>query len=331
MPTRISQSEFDNIMDQVSAEDVNMAFTHHPDGSNCMTLGTIHVGKNCRWKGVDLTMDDTVCPLTYSGSKDKAAATVTAAEKKLADHATRRVAHTSGFPIFGGTTLSKNTASASLRGAINIKDALFQECATSKNLVNSFYCDNSQLDNVVIKQGHQSDTVENCLSKQTDHSRVYQDLISTIAQTEVNKTESSLYIWEGVVLLLGTILAILALLTGEIPWKLRLVMLIIIAMITIFALYWVIKKYDKKHVIQWCPDCTLFKDEGSCMGSMCYWDTGVTPHKCRCDGTKTDCSVQCPLFFSESDCKKNHCGWNTKSNTCTGDPMICKDPAITPK
>jgi hypothetical protein len=327
MPTRISESTFDNIMNQIAKTDVDTAFTHNHD---CTVINNLHMGPNCNMDNVDIELGNTVCPLQYIGPNptDPSVAkhTITEANKKLADHASRRVAHTSGFPLFGGTTITSNVADASLNASISIKDKIFDDCSSSINLINSYECVISKIKNVCIKQGQQGSTVSDCVNKATDHSDIYQSLISNIAQSEVNKTESSLYIWEGLVFFISSVLIIIALLGGDLPWKMRFAIIIVIILLTIFVLYWVIKTYNKKHIVQWCPDCTILTDKNSCDGAMCYWDADANPARCRCDTTQTDCRVQCPIFLSKSDCTKNYCGWDDKQGVCTGSKDFCKDP-----
>ena len=317
MPIKISDNEIRQILQKTADEQINA--TLEKSGS-CLQANSIVTDKGCTIKNAEIDIYTCLCPLGYKkGSEESSMSYLNSIKNQQITDISQRLSHRSGFPLFPGTSVAKNIADASASARSDVTTSIFNDCNTSEDLINSVICKNSNIDNLYIKESGSGEELLSCVSKNLVTDSTSQDIKSSIAQSTVNHQQNTLYIWEGILFLVTISVVALLLLEGDLPLKLRLALVIVVIIIALFALYYLIKYYDKKEKVQWCPDCTKYTDQVECEGALCYWDGS----KCSCDGTKLDCTTQCTNFFNKTDCKRGNCYWT--GSECTG-AHPCKAP-----
>ncbi len=109
-------------------------------------------------------------------------------------------------------------------------------------------------------------------------------------------------------------------------WLVRFPLSLFFIIILIYLFNWVSKKFGKKTntITSYCTDCSKYDNPKDCKSALCYWDGSSST--CMCDGTKLDCTTQCPNFLTEKSCIKNNCGWDSIRRVCTGDVKYCHTP-----
>jgi hypothetical protein len=238
------------------------------------------------------------------------------------------ISQRTGIKFLPGSYTAKNSAIASLNAVTGINNALYQDCVSVQDSMNIIDCRNSNLNNVYISQNDNSITdVINCVTSQDYYDTAVQDLHSTISQMEEVDSPGWLYTMYGLLVLLTFVGFTLILTLNYSFWFVRFPLSLFFIIILIYLFSWVTKKFGKKTntVKSYCADCSKYDNQMDCNNALCVWDEDGTP-PCLCDGTKLNCTTQCPNFLTKKTCIKNNCGWDPTTNVCTGKPPTCITP-----
>ena len=260
--------------------------------------------------------------------------------------------------LFPGSAKAINIGRISESAVDLVHDSILGTCSQRAGGVNEFLCTGSNADNIVVQQGEQASLFQNCVNKSTATTHIdnqFKESSKQIASAG-NEGFGMIHIYEAIVVIVGEILATLAIFNKWLDVKWTLFCLLVIAGITFFGVWYIDKhqigaKTSASLEKQPCADCSMFdNDPKSCARALCTFQphnvsgpkpvTGPGPSHpstpetlglCRCDDSQypNGCARQCYRQANEEACVSAYCGWipeGTKGggSKCTGKPTWCK-------
>lgn len=337
MPRKTLSSDIKNSVNSYIGKKINDNI--HIQGM-CTHTSMIDL-KGCDIENSKFVINECACPLIYSNNPEEcnqadAKCGPTDFFNKIDDKQKSQqqqelvssISQKTGIKFLPGSYTAKNIANASLNAINNINNTLYQGCTNQQNSMNTIYCRNSELDNVYISQQNNSlGDVVDCVTSSEHYDSAVQDLTSTISQMEKVSHPSLLNYMNGVLLTFAVIGLIFILMSGFPFIFVQIPLILTLTIIVIYLYYWIDKKYgkDTKTVASYCQDCSIHDSKEDCNKALCYWDENSGT--CLCDGTKLDCTTQCPNYRTKTSCIKNNCGWNPVERKCTGNNNYCTIPS----